>query len=156
MIDSNPAFLPFFFQEPIYIANETTEGTAYQPLGNNMWRVLVLVDESDVSHLSQESKQLLEKILQAVQLSLDDICLVNIQQAPEPNRVEFELEYSYYITFGMPPEAWQFNSFSKKYVVDKDDTGKAYLWADSLIEIASDVEKKKALWISLKTLFLTE
>ncbi|MEM9831169.1 MAG: hypothetical protein AAF944_11065 [Bacteroidota bacterium] len=156
MIDSDLTFLPFFFQESIYLVDETLADTTYQPLGANLRKVLVLVDEPDALHLSEVSKQLLEKILQAVQLSLDDICLVNVQQAPEPDRIAQELAYSYCLSFGMPPEAWQFNSFSKKYSVDRDNTGRAYLWADSLVEIAHDIDKKKALWLNLKTLFLTE
>jgi hypothetical protein len=170
MINQDDAFLPFFFQEPVYLVpdpvnstlGETSESehsansSTYTPLGSNHKQILLLVEETDVQHISETNLKLLEKILQSVQLSLNDVCLVNVAQAHTPDVVKGEVAFGTYIAFGMPPEAWQYCNFFKKYEVDRDDNGQAYLWADSLTEIAEDVEKKKLLWSSLKSLFLTE
>jgi len=170
MTNQDNAFLPFFFQEPVYLVpdpvnptlGETSESEhsanspTYTPLGSNQKQILLLVEETGEQHISETNLELLEKILQSVQLSLDDVCLVNAAQAQIPDAVVGKVTFSTYISFGMPPAAWQFCNFFKKYEVGRDDNGQAYLWADSLTEIAEDVEKKKLLWSSLKSLFLTE
>ncbi len=170
MIDQNDAFLPFFFQEPVYLVPDPIDSTLveanpnehsedspiYTPLGGNKKQILLLVEEVGEQYISQPNRELLEKILQSVQLSLDDVYLVNVLQAEAPDSVEGGIKFYTCISFGMPPEAWQFCNFFKKYEVDRDNNGQAYLWADSLTEIAEDVEKKKLLWLSLKSLFLTE
>lgn len=170
MTDPDDAFLPFFFQEPVYLVpdpvsskldkansnNPASDSPTYTPLGKNEKKILLLVEETGKSHLSEPNQALLEKILQSVQLSLDDVCLVNIAQALTPEAVSGEITFTTCISFGMPPEAWQFSNFSHKYEVMVDETDRAFLWADSLTEIGEDVEKKKLLWINLKTLFLAE
>jgi len=170
MTDQDTAFLPFFFQEPVYLVSDPinpisddvnlseppSDSPTYTPLGENKRQILLLVEEVEEHYISPSNRELLEKILQSVQLTLDDVNVVNVAQAPTPDLVASEMVFSTCISFGMPPEAWQFCNFFKKYEVDRDDNGQAYLWADSLTEIAEDVEKKKLLWLSLKSLFLTE
>ncbi|MGB3588486.1 MAG: hypothetical protein WBA23_18210 [Tunicatimonas sp.] len=156
MLESNVDFLPFFFQEPVYVVDEAQGETVYQPLGENRCRILLLVEELETHHVSDSGKELLEKILLALKLSFEDVCLVNVSHCKTPNQLESKLEFKSCISFGMPPEDWQFSNFSRKYEVIKDESERAFLWADPLSEIATDVEKKKALWLSLKTLFLTE
>lgn len=156
MIETSADFLPFFFQEPIYLISENPSETVYQPLGKNRSKILVLVEEPDAPHLSEPGKVLLEKILIAVNLSFEDIHLVNVSNCETPDNLEAELEFKTCITFGMPPEPWQYSNFSRKYEVIEDEKGRAFLWSDPLSSIASDVEKKKLLWLSLKSLFQTE
>lgn len=156
MLESNVDFLPFFFQEPVYVVSETQEETTYQPLGGNRCKILLLVEEPEIIHVSDSGKELLEKILLALKLSFEDVCLVNVSQCKAPDQLASKLDFKTCLSFGMPPEAWQFSNFSRKYEVIKDESERAFLWADPLSEIATDVEKKKSLWLSLKTLFPTE
>ncbi|WKN43076.1 hypothetical protein [Tunicatimonas pelagia] len=156
MIDTQSDFLPFFFQEPVYVVNETQDETAYRPLGSNRCKILLLVEELQELHLSDSGKELLEKILLALELSFDDVCLVNVSQCETPDHLEGELDFKTCISFGMPPEPWQFSNFSRKYEIIRDESQRAFLWADPLAEVAADVEKKKMLWLSLKALFLSE
>jgi DNA polymerase III psi subunit len=135
--------------DPDTLASETL----YTPLGENRQRVLVLVEEPDAYHLPEGNQQFLEKILQALSLSLADVCLVNVARVVSPDGVEGELDFIRCISFGMPPEPWQFSNFFRKYEVIGDESERAYLCVDSLAEISQDVEKKKLLWQRLKSLF---
>ena len=166
MSDTNTDFLPFFFQEPVYVVpenivkNDVSEEAevepAYNPLGQNKQQILILVEEPEEMHLSEPNRELLQKILQALSFTLDDVYLVNVAQAHSPEQVAGDISFSTCISFGMPPEPWQFSNFFRKYEVMEDETERAFLFADALAEIGKDVEKKKQLWLSLKALFQQE
>ncbi|MEQ9439565.1 MAG: hypothetical protein RIG62_10985 [Cyclobacteriaceae bacterium] len=172
MIETNTNFLPFFFQEPVYLIPEIDSNTAlnednsrevvesddavYTPLGENRQLILILVDEPGEQYLAEAHQQLLVKILQALKLTLEDISLVNVSRAPSPDAIEGGINFNICISFGMPPEPWQFSNFFRKYEVMMDETERAFLFADTLAEIGQDVEKKKQLWLNLKALFQPE
>ena len=169
MMDNDTRFLPFFFQEPVYvvpdpqgtpspdpISADSVQERVYAPLGENRRQILVLVDAADDYYLEAGNQELLVKILQALGLALEDVWLVNVAQAPSPDCIAEEISFLSCISFGMPPEPWQFSNFFRKYEVMKDETERAFLFSDTLTEIGQDVAKKKRLWLSLKTLFQHE
>lgn len=170
--ENNPGFLPFFFQEPVYVINEPEsfntepqDETHFAPTieeisvkGENKKEILVLVQEKNTEFISPANEQLLIKILQAVKLSMDDIALVNLSNITSlpPSHIAEALEkipFHTLISFGAVVKEWSVSNFFSKYMVNTDDTNRNILLADTLDELASDLQKKRSLWQCLQKLF---
>lgn len=172
--ENNRSFLPFFFQEPVYVVNEpesfiynpgpqdeTPDSPAIEEIpvkGANKKEILVLVEEKDNEFISSENEQLLAKILQAVKLAMDDIALVNLSRTSfPPSHVAEALEkipFHKLISFGPVVKEWPVSNFFSKYMVSTDDAGRNILFADTLGDLATDPQKKRSLWQCLQQLFL--
>ncbi len=166
--DDGLHFLPFFLKEPIYSIKEpsfspgqaeTKPDLSNIPvLGGNKKKVLILVEENHTAFISQTNEQLLQNILNAVALSLEDVALINLKNVPfEPAMLPEILKnipFQIFISFGAEPDAWPISNFFVKYTVSSDDTRRKFLLADSLNDLRQDPLKKKKLWQSLQELFL--
>lgn len=172
--EKNHNFLPFFFQEPVYVVKEP-EPFVYNPgpqdethhapaieevpvKGENKKEILVLVEEKNTEFISAANEQLLTKILQAVHLAMDDIALVNLSNIKSfpPSHIAEALEkipFNTLISFGPVVKEWPVSNFFSKYMVNTDDTNRNILLADTLDELATDLQKKKSLWQCLQKLF---
>jgi len=128
------------------IAEEIQE-LAYE--GNFEKGVLVAFDSME---LSGELKELLFKILDAVGCSLKDIALCNEEtiNTASPAQVD-ALNPTKVIVFGRVNHPLMHHKKENYQVEMLEDT--AYLYADSLDQINTSKELKKALWGALKTLF---
>ncbi|MBO3697544.1 hypothetical protein [Roseivirga sp. E12] len=131
--------------EPVYVKPLPTAG-------DNLKHCIVLVD-SDEELLEEPLKELLYKIIGAVKRKPEDVLLTNCRNAGK-DQIEALLannNHKHILAFGTDvltelSSVQAYEIHKPKYV--------AMLKADSLTEIASNVDKKKALWKALQEMFL--
>lgn len=138
--------IPMEEENPAVVAEEIQE-LAYE--GNFEKGVLVAFDSME---LSDELKELLFKILDAVGCSLKDIALCNEGTINGASAAQVDaLNPSKVIVFGRANHPLMQHKKENYQVEMLEDT--AYLFVDSLDQINNSKELKKALWGALKTLF---
>ena len=163
MIERNRNFLSLFLNDPIYILEEPESSELPEEKeitisfkGQNKREVMVIVSDRNAEYLSEDEENFLIKVLQAVQLSADDIALVNMHnlqnqahQLAALNNISFKT----LIVFGEIPEEIPFTKHLINYQWNKDDENRVYLQADALKQIANDRTKKQLLWKNLQEIF---
>lgn len=168
MNDQNLAFLPFFLREPVYVVPEAAAPSpqketppALPHLGEGKQAILLLVHEPDHAFLAPGDQAFLEKILQAVSLTPEDIVLVNearwtdhYQNGFSTDELLATFSCQTYIVLGSIPSQWSQSNYFEKYCVTKGDQAQRLLHADRLSEIAQDTAKKARLWKCLQQLFV--
>lgn len=120
-------------------------------LGENKKNILFISALPKNEILSSTELNFLTKILQAVQLGIDDVAVVAWNDGLSLPELADEFQFKILIFLNIPPNlptAFQL----EKYNIYQGE-GFQYLNADGLSEIENDVEKKKSLWKSLKVLF---
>jgi hypothetical protein len=163
MIERDRHFLAMFLNDPVYVVEEPEspelpeeKEIAIQFKGKNKQEIVVMVNDEKAEYLSENEEAFLMKILQAVQLTQDDIALVNAyhfqSEVHQPEALN-NIPYKTLITFGDLPEAVFFRKYLTKYLWNKDDKNRVYLQADALKEIANDRTKKQLLWKNLQEIF---
>ncbi len=127
---------------------------------DNKKGVLLLFYDKKSEGLDSESKQLLEKILKAINLSLEDIALCNwapLEAIFEQQKTVFEtlqkLNSNKILAFGDLPLAWSLSHFFQKYHITQDAEGRKLLLADDLLKIEQNRELKIQLWSALQKMF---
>ncbi len=130
-------------------ATETTPAPKF--LGSNEKRVLLLVNNKDVTFLSEEQLTLVTRMLKACGLNLGDIALVNLASGQEMADILPALQPGKLISFGALEPA----ATPPFPVVAKD--GIDWLMAPSLgslmQETGGDAPLKSALWKAMQQLF---
>ncbi|MGI9544411.1 MAG: DNA polymerase III subunit psi [Cyclobacteriaceae bacterium] len=136
------AFLPLFINEEVYLIKDSKTKKEPSFWGNNKQGILILVSNLTLTSLSSEEDEVLQKILLSVELTYDDVAIVNA------NKSNFEeIDFKKALCFGIPVQQ-QHNYYQVEEV-----KGKQWLLVDSLAEIAQDRSKKKKLWQHLQLLF---
>ena len=168
MTDQDTRFLPFFLRQPIYVVPEPerpdSEPTPPPELswqGEGKQEIMVLVQEPRYEFLAPEDQTFLEKILQAVSLTMGDVRILNINSVAPYLRQEISFDdllapypYRTCVILGEVPTPWVQSSHFEKYRVTEGTHGQALLQADPLSIIASDTDKKGQLWRCLQQLFI--
>lgn len=121
--------------------------------GENLKHCIVLVDSTE-ELLEEPLKDFLYKIIGAVKRNPEDVLLANCHEA-STDQIEALLannNHKHILSFGTQvltelKDAQPYEIHKPKYV--------AMLKADPLSEIASNVDKKKALWKALQEMFLS-
>ncbi len=119
--------------------------------GNNLKHCIILVDSPE-ELLEEPFKVLLYKIIGAVKRNPEDILLANCRDAGK-DQIEALLannNHKHLLAFGT--DVLTELTGIQPYTIHKPEYV-AMLKADSLSEIASDVDKKKALWKALQVMF---
>jgi len=139
----NPNFLKTFLKEGIY---KVSPPTVRYPL-------VVLFENAPALVLPESQEDFLEKILQAVNLRLDEAKLINrLSPNPEDNWEDWqEIPSQYLIAFGtkIPVFKVDIPLYEVKYYKTL-----SFFVADSLADIAEDKDKKKQLWKVLQEMLL--
>ena len=114
-------------------------------------KVLLLADEE----LDPSNLIFLEKILNAVNLNVDGVDLLNLHGVQDIDFAELlQGKYiNHFITFGVPFERIHLDIMMDRYAPVRFD-GITFLMTDSLPTIEADVNLKKRLWNSLQRVFL--
>jgi len=126
-------------------------------LGGFAKKILVLVNEEDVLHISDHSLELLSKMLAAVQLSLADIALINLAaQKLDLQHIHRELDAEINLFFGVEPSSMGLPMRFPHFQV-QNWNNKMFLYSPSLRELNGSSEdqtnQKRNLWASLKVIF---
>jgi DNA polymerase III psi subunit len=174
------SFLPYFITEPIYIIAQPIFGeepdtkvlpddlpessgsiniqpekidVKFKSRGGFKKNILLLVDDPHPEVLNITDSEFLLKILKAVQLTEDDVAIVNVQSLHKDflPLIKEHFNYRVLIMFGIDTV-----SILEKYVKYKifHESGTKILFADSLSEIDKDKQKKLKLWENLQLLFI--
>jgi hypothetical protein len=100
--------------------------------------------------LNQNDLDLLMKIVESgLKYTRNDFALVNTAKFPVKQVLE-EISYSYLISFGV--DLSDLFSQSALYTVHEEDNSKL-LFSETLASMQHDDQKKKKLWIALKSMF---
>lgn len=163
------SFLPFFLREPVYVVPETTPPSlpeertlpALPHRGQGRQGIVLLVRETDHAMLAPDDQAFLEKILQAVSLTLEDAVVVNtagweehLQNGFSTDELLAGFSGQTYLVLGPVPGEWSQSNYFEKYRVIRGENAQHLLQADTLAEIASDTDKKVRLWKCLQQLFV--
>ena len=119
-------------------------------LGNNDEGILILVEDESDDLLNQNDLDLLMKIVESgLKYTRNDFALVNTAKFPV-NQVLEEISYSYLISFGV--NLSDFYSQTDLYTVHKAESS-MLLFSETLASMHNDDQKKKKLWLALKSMF---
>ena len=123
-------------------------------LGNNKRNILIPVDVTDHAFLAEADLDFLISILNACQVTPDDVAVVNCHNNPEATYEKLIAAFSPVIILfiGTEPQLLGFPVQIPRYRIQHYN-GQQYLCAPSLGELSADKEEKKKLWGVLKTLF---
>lgn len=178
LIERNSNALPLFFTETVYIVPEeqqpggsdkeidgsekttsNTEVNTTLPLssipyaGQNLKKILILFENKLGKELPVNEQDFLGKVLQAVNLSFDDVALVNIHLLEQTAYLLLsQFEASIWLSFGVVRDSLPVNANVPLYEIAKANKT-SLLLADSLEEIERNRDKKVLLWNNLKILF---
>ena len=159
--EETPVQIPIVAEPEVELNIEIpTPATEIQPiakLGGFAKKILVLVSEENVLHISDHSLELLSKMLAAVQLSLADIALINLAaQKPDLQQIHKELNADINLFFGVEPSSLGL-PMRFPYFQVQNWNNKIFLYSPSLKELNASTEeqtnRKRNLWASLKVIF---
>ncbi|WP_281615618.1 hypothetical protein [Flammeovirga sp. SubArs3] len=121
--------------------------------GENKRHITIFIEHSGVDIFRSKEFQLLLKIIGALQLTLQEVAVINVlEQKDNLPKLTEKLSPQYYLYFINKNESPLSSESVPKYVPTEID-GKPAVAADSLTKLLLDVEKKRDLWMALKTLF---
>jgi hypothetical protein len=122
-------------------------------LGNNHSKVLIIVNNKDVAFVNDLEMLFLTNVLNACNLKIDDVCLMNIYSFPIEKYREIlkELNSKITVMFDVEPVHFGLPVNSAFQIKKSDDL--IYMYAPSLLEIEKEKELKHKLWSSLKQIF---
>lgn len=177
MADRN--FLAEFIQEPVYVIKEkqTNKSESYAtaeketpvaevfaepeialapptPLltkGENLKHCLVLVN-TDAEVIGASDEEFLYRILSAVKRQAIDVMIANVSTANDDSISAFLVEqnHKHLLAFGLNQLP---NQMEASLYEPLNVSGKSYLLAENLSSISQDLDKKKALWKALQSMF---
>jgi hypothetical protein len=135
-------------------SSQKIEETELNFLGKNRKNILILVNESGAVHLNDANMELLTNILNACKLSMNDVCLLNVntQKSMAVSVLTAKLNAACLLIFGNMPTSVQLPANLNPYENTVHMNCKSLL-VDELKKIASEPELKKKLWKELKILF---
>lgn len=133
------------------IGNEISKDIDF--LGTNTENLAILVRYQNSEWIATKDKLVLEKILAAINLNLNNIALVNISRTSCTSfrEISEKLSAKSIICFGLDPSFIERNENDKIVNIDS----KNFLFTQhNLTEIAMSKDLKMILWKNLKQLFL--
>ena len=144
-------------KSPVSPAPPPPASPGYKFLGNNRRNITILVQSPGKAFLPDEQLTFLTKILEACQMNIGDVAIVNHASVPVVvTDLRRQLQPSIILLFGLDPVAIklpiQFPVF-KQQAYDQC----TYVSAPALEELVQPTQEgkllKSKLWVTLKTLF---
>jgi hypothetical protein len=125
-----------------------------KPEPRNKSKVMVLFYNDQSPYLRKNEEALLQKILAAVHLKLEEIDLLNLNNIRQVDYVDFlkDKTLNQLISFGISLTELNLQIHLLKYQIEKVE-GITMLLADSLNFLEHDLDAKKQLWKCLKEMF---
>lgn len=119
---------------------------------NRLYLVTILVDDATSVYMDDADRELLEKILQSVNISLAKAKVVNVQNLDTIAIEQFSFPAPKVISFGVDLFQFGYQIDKQNYELTTIDE-QMLLTADPLSVIAKDKQKKIQLWQALKQMF---
>ncbi|MGF1922884.1 MAG: hypothetical protein ACQUHE_01800 [Bacteroidia bacterium] len=163
-LTSNAEALALFFTEDIYLVSSSIqeEGEVnlgvqkqkadFKFLGKNQKNILILVNDSENEVSTLPGRELLRKLVKAIDLTANDFALVNYSAYSSNTYRDFREFFNCKLTlaFGVEPAALELpHQTYHQLAVYEGDT---VLFAKNLHDLDSDLNSKKMLWASLQQL----
>jgi hypothetical protein len=123
-------------------------------LGSNAKNILVVVAKPKVLHLPDDETAFLTKVLQACQLGLADVAIVNWSKAPHQDAAALmeQVKAKAIILFDIKPGLFGLPDDAPVYTVINMQN-RQFVLVPPLNEIEKTKEAKGHLWMALKQLF---
>jgi hypothetical protein len=123
-------------------------------LGKNARNILIVIDEKDHAFLGDDELSFLMNILNACNVSMQDVALVNASNNADVvyENLNAQFEPSIVLFLGTEPQLLNFPVQIPQYKIQAYNN-QQYLCAPSLQKLSSDKEEKKKLWMVLKVMF---
>ena len=126
-------------------------------LGNNLKKIVIVVDHPSEVFLPEKHFEFLSKILSACKLNIGDVAIVNEgYNFVNITTLKKELKPQYIILFGVEPTDLKLPLNFPHFKIQKYDEVE-YLTVPALDALNSDTEEgkllKTKLWVCLKTMF---
>lgn len=119
---------------------------------NRPYLVTILVDDATSVYMDDADRELLEKILQSVNISLAKTKVVNIQNLDTVVMTKFSFPAPKIISFGVDLAQFGYQATPRDYELSTINE-QTFLTADPLFVIAKNKQKKIQLWQALKQMF---
>ncbi len=131
------------------VSPQTTKPPTHQPLYRPKHKVVILVKE-----LNPIDSELLGKILGAVQLTLQNVEVVEMSQNPnmDLSHIFIQKSVSQLISFGVMMSEVNLMLRLTPYQI-LESKGVKFISGVSLTDLQNDIPKKKLLWGALKEMF---
>jgi len=132
------------------VVEETVSPKSFKFLGGNKKSVLILVNDSDNEVSTLEGRELLRKIVKAIDLSAPDFALVNYANYQD---VDFIGLHQFFkpqlmLSFGVEPQHLKLNLTWAGEIILHETT--RIIFAPNLHPLDSDIVAKKSLWANLQ------
>jgi len=126
----------------------------WKHLGDHKKNILLIVRYDDATYLPDEQLNFLTSVLGACKLSLGDVAVLNISNAPSHfyKDVLEKFKSSSIILFGFTPEQFQMPVHFPEFQVQPFNNC-TFLHAPVLEKLESDKVLKSKLWVCLKKMF---
>lgn len=150
----SPIILSSLYEDELYSLEKSSSLRKCASLGKNKKHCVILIKETQHIILSKPDLTFLENILKAIQYTLEDVLIINVNNE---NLTIKEIQKEHIpekiILFNILPFeiGIQDKNVHKYEVMELENFN--ILTADSLQVITQDIDKKKALWISLQRMF---
>lgn len=138
-----------------HIPLKQAEAPSIPSLGTNDKNIIIIVNESQTAFLPENDMTLLTGILNACQLSMADVAIVNFAKNNSLNYEELMRQFNpeFTIMFGTSPADLAFPLQFPMYQLQKYNS-KSFLFSAPLRFLSEDVDQKKKLWSCLQKYFL--
>ncbi len=159
----NRALIEELYQNNLVLMNKPAETSivetpVQQPyLGKNKKQISILVNNPEVTYLTEDEFNVLSKILQACKLSLDDVAVINLNKKQVSyKQLKENMHGNKVILFGISTGQIELPISFPEFKIQQFD-GVDYLVASTLQEMHGESEQvkllKSKLWVCLKKMF---
>jgi len=128
------------------------EKVMFNYLGKNQRQILILVNDAQNQVSTEQGRELLRKLVKAIELTANDFALVNFANHSSANFATLSTFFSSKImfVFGVTPAALGLGDFPLNSLVHYEST--RLIFSSDLHTLDGDPHAKKTLWGSLKQL----
>jgi DNA polymerase III psi subunit len=139
---------------PVAVPKPQPPVSASQPRPVNKSKVMILFFNEQSIYLKRNEEALLQKILAAVHLKLEDVDLVNLNNIRQIDSMDIlkDKVLNQLISFGISLTELNLQIHLLKYQLETVE-GIKMLLADNLSFLEHDMDAKKQLWKCLKEMF---
>ena len=128
------------------------EKVMFNYLGKNQRQILILVNDAQNQVSTEQGRELLRKLVKAIELTANDFALLNFANHSSANYTTLNSYFSSKVmfVFGVTPAQLGLGDFPQNSLVHHEST--RLIFSSDLHTLDGDPQAKKTLWGSLKQL----